>query len=425
MGRHSKPGKQNPKKQAKKKQNRAHGSSKGPQVAPTSLYGVLEVAVDADVEKIREQYLHMIRQFPPETHPDKFQTIRAAYDILKDTESRRQYDRERFYGSSLSDLRSEVHKLLAKGRGQDAIRIMHQIVDIKPSVEDYLNLVEEYQNYGQLKAATDAYQQALDLAPDPQEKVRVGMKGAHLVRGLYDYDYDQEVIDALRRLAEQYPQVAPPLVAPDIFRHYCNMGQFRRAMAYFRSLIPRRKYLTAEDFAIYIVWLTTLYQERFYDEFDQLLESKVKPAAITAARGPHRDKIVAMLLERTQVANESLDWRVQAITANLAHLADPTNETARKLWREYAEKYLLRSQIEDLIVDLRIPTTVVHQVLEGLIDKHQVKYTGVMGEDLKMRPRTVETLSEVAAIDFIKDVYPRVYRAFKPRLLSWTSSRLG
>lgn len=423
MGRHSKPGKQSAKKRANKTKSPAHGSPKGALTSSSSLYGVLEVSVDADFEKIREQYLHMVRQFPPETHPDKFQTIRAAYDILKDKESRHQYDRERFYGSSLSDLRSQFHKLLTKGRGQEAIRIMHQIVDIKPNVEDYLALVEGYQEFGRLKAASDAYQKALDLAPDPEEKVRVGIRGAHLSRGMANYD--QEVIEALLRLGEQYPKIAPPLIAPDIFRHYLNMGQFKQGMAYFRRLIPRRKYLTAEDFAIYLDWLTTLYETHYEAEFDYLLESKVKPATKKAAEGPYREEITAMLLDRTQAASESADLRFKVITANLAHLADPTNENARKVWREYVNKHLLRLQIEDLIDDLRIPTTVIYQVLEALFDKHQVKYGDAMTEDLKTRPRIDETLSEAAAIDFIQDIYPRVYRAFKPRLLSWKSRQLG
>ncbi len=423
MGRHSNPGKKKTKKRENTTKRPVHGSPQGAGIPPTSLYGVLEVAVDADFEKIREQYLQMIRQFPPETHPDRFQTIRAAYDILKDKESRRQYDRERFYGTSLSDLRSRVQKLLATGRGQEAIRLLHQIVDIKPNVDDYLILVEGYQNYGQLKAASAAYQKALDLAHDPEEKVRVGIKGAHL--SYSPGDYDQEVIDALRRVAEQYPQVAPHLIAPDMFHHYCNMGQFKQGMAYFRRLIPRRKYLTADDFSIYIDWLTALDQEHYHAEFDKLLESKVKPAAITAAGGPHRDKIVARLLELTEVASDPYYWRFQAITANLAHLVDPTSESARKLWREYADKHLLRLQIEDLIDDLRIPTTMVYRVLDGLFDKYQVKYGDAMIQDLKTRPRRQETLSEMAAVDFIQDTYPRVYRAFKTQLLSGKAGRLG
>lgn len=425
MGRHSKSGKQKTKNRAKKKRATPAVPPKTSAVSSSSLYGVLDVASDADVETIRQQYVHLIRQFPPETHPDRFQIIRAAYDVLKDPESRRQYDRERFYGNSLDNLRAQVDKLLAKGRGQDALRLLHQIVDIKPSADDYMLMVEGYRAFGQMQDANDAYLKAMALVDDAEDKVRLGMRGAHLSIGDDDDDDDQRIIDALLQLADQYPKIAPPLIASDLFHHYLNLGQIKPGMAYFRRLIPRKKYLTARDFAIYMEWLNVLHQEECYFEFNHLLESKVKPAAKKAAEGPHRDEIKAMLVQRTHVDDESIDWKLKTIIANLAYLADPADKNVRKLWREYADKHLLRLQIEDLITDLRIPTTIVHQILDGLYGKHRVKYGDAMAESLKTRPRIDETLSEATAIDFMAETYPRVYRAFKSQLLSGQSRMRG
>lgn len=51
-------------------------------------YQVLGLAHDADDETIRRRYLELVRQFPPEHHPEKFAQVKAAYDALKDVIAR-------------------------------------------------------------------------------------------------------------------------------------------------------------------------------------------------------------------------------------------------------------------------------------------------------------------------------------------------
>ena len=51
-------------------------------------HGVLGVADDADDETIRRRYLELVREFPPERHPEKFAAVRAAYERLKDLDAR-------------------------------------------------------------------------------------------------------------------------------------------------------------------------------------------------------------------------------------------------------------------------------------------------------------------------------------------------
>jgi DnaJ-class molecular chaperone len=51
-------------------------------------YEVLNLSADADDEAIRLRYLELVRQFPPERHPEKFAAIRQAYEQLKDLSTR-------------------------------------------------------------------------------------------------------------------------------------------------------------------------------------------------------------------------------------------------------------------------------------------------------------------------------------------------
>lgn len=51
-------------------------------------YIVMGVDPESDDETIRKRYLELVRQFQPEHHPEKFAEIRAAYEKLRDLDSR-------------------------------------------------------------------------------------------------------------------------------------------------------------------------------------------------------------------------------------------------------------------------------------------------------------------------------------------------
>ncbi len=51
-------------------------------------YTVLGVEPDADDEAIRRRYLELVRQFSPEHHAEKFAAVRAAYEQLRDLNTR-------------------------------------------------------------------------------------------------------------------------------------------------------------------------------------------------------------------------------------------------------------------------------------------------------------------------------------------------
>ena len=51
-------------------------------------YEVLGLPTDADDETIRRRYLELVRQHPPEHQPEKFAAVRAAYESLRDLNTR-------------------------------------------------------------------------------------------------------------------------------------------------------------------------------------------------------------------------------------------------------------------------------------------------------------------------------------------------
>ena len=50
---------------------------------PPSPYAVLGLDPQASAEEVRRAYFRLVRLHPPETHPEDFRRVRAAYDALR------------------------------------------------------------------------------------------------------------------------------------------------------------------------------------------------------------------------------------------------------------------------------------------------------------------------------------------------------
>lgn len=58
----------------------------------TDPYHTLGLDRRAGPEEIKRAYFQLVRQFPPEQAPEKFQEIRAAYEVLRHADSKAQVD---------------------------------------------------------------------------------------------------------------------------------------------------------------------------------------------------------------------------------------------------------------------------------------------------------------------------------------------
>ena len=54
----------------------------------TDPHDVLGLPPGADDDTIRRRYLELVRQFTPEHHPERFAAVRAAYEKLRDLDTR-------------------------------------------------------------------------------------------------------------------------------------------------------------------------------------------------------------------------------------------------------------------------------------------------------------------------------------------------
>jgi curved DNA-binding protein CbpA len=59
---------------------------------PNDPYAVLGIERTSDEAAIKRAYFRLVREYPPEREPEKFQELRAAYDQVRSAEARSQTD---------------------------------------------------------------------------------------------------------------------------------------------------------------------------------------------------------------------------------------------------------------------------------------------------------------------------------------------
>ncbi len=70
-------------------------------------YATLDLTIDADSARIRQRYLELVRQFPPDRDPERFAEIREAYNQLCDPV---QWMKTRLFALSQDDSANQIQR---------------------------------------------------------------------------------------------------------------------------------------------------------------------------------------------------------------------------------------------------------------------------------------------------------------------------
>ncbi|WP_437672076.1 DnaJ domain-containing protein [Sorangium sp. So ce131] len=101
-------------------------------------YATLGVERSADARAIKKAYFALIRTYPPESHPDEFKRIRAAYEVLSDAEARERYDAQekgyREYEDAVAAALAAAEQASTAGDEDAAQAALRQAIDAHPGV---------------------------------------------------------------------------------------------------------------------------------------------------------------------------------------------------------------------------------------------------------------------------------------------------
>jgi len=381
----------------------------------TSHYDLLRVSRDADAEAIRASYLALVREFSPETHPDQFQRIRSAYEVLKDPEARRQYDRERFYGASVGALRKKANDLMDRERIQDAVEVLRMVVDIQPNATNYLSLADGYASLQQRTAALEIFDKALEYAEDGEEKSTIEIERAHVA-----CTSDPEIIKELIAIGERASaEVRRGLIATEVFAHYQRMEQVSKGIAYSLQLIPQKGYLTADEFYVYLQLLEEIDQHEGMAKEFKRVRKLATSAARQAARGPYQEEISVMILEFVRELS-FVDSNLGLTCLELARVVDPTNENIQTLTGQMVDEVDIESELMRMVVDNEAEPQLVLMVLHGLTTQLKMSLPPSLMTLMKKTGSGVPvSQNPTYAVAIFKKKYPYLYGIYEEEIVAW------
>ncbi|GHU61446.1 hypothetical protein FACS189445_3440 [Spirochaetia bacterium] len=106
-----------------------------------NYYQTLGVEKTAGDEEIKRAYFSMVRKFQPGSFPEKFKEIRTAYETLRDTQKRAEYDAVGELPPSMAPLFNEAQWLDHQGRRSKAAELYQTILKRYPELD---NVREQY-----------------------------------------------------------------------------------------------------------------------------------------------------------------------------------------------------------------------------------------------------------------------------------------
>ncbi len=99
----------------------------------SNFYDILEIQIDATEDDIKIAYRKKIREFPNNTHPEQFQLIREAYEVLMNPITRNEYKVMSIHGHEINELKSTADEALEEEHYDLAIAYYEKILAIDSS----------------------------------------------------------------------------------------------------------------------------------------------------------------------------------------------------------------------------------------------------------------------------------------------------
>lgn len=217
-----------------------------------NLYKILGTRSNIGQGRIKEKYIEKLKQFPPETHPEEFQEIRRAYEILRDVNKRKQYDMRRKYGEKLEKIMEEVMSSMSMGELEKAKELIDYVLEIDPdNIPVRLTQAELLLDMEGTENFYDVIDRVIEESDVEEKQYIIFIKFTML----YSNGYHDEALAALEEGKKhitdikQYHEIR--------IRTFLSSRDFQQAWEEFKYALPPINDLTIEDLDMLIRWLNT------------------------------------------------------------------------------------------------------------------------------------------------------------------------
>lgn len=134
-------------------------------------YQVLGVERTADERAIKKAYFALVRKFPPDTHPEDFKKIRAAYEVLSDPLARKRFDAAdpdyAEYGESVGASLRAAAQAARSGNEDQAQQYLRVLLTNQPDLHVAREMLgQSYMRSGNLEGALAQFEALVAARPE-------------------------------------------------------------------------------------------------------------------------------------------------------------------------------------------------------------------------------------------------------------------
>lgn len=381
-----------------------------------NYYKVLGVRANATQETIKKKYIEAVKAFPPETHPEKFQQIRRAYETLRDPVRRNEYDLMRKYGDKLENIMGEAFEQAGSGRLEKAAGLFRKALKISPdNFQIYMALAEIALLQEDEESFRENFRIAGELAPE-DKKVDILMLKA---RALLDGDRAEEALSVLESIREMYPEKYE-LLKNAYIEAYLDLGRYEELWDLLQTMIPAPGSQNSEDVFIFIHLINTMIELEKWSLWSNI-QSRTRKFLKSITDPEDRIMVLSALSIECYEYYTVGRFRESEIFIDLMSHVDSKNRQIRDL-RERIQKL---ARVEKEILRMTRDGDVYPLISLYAFEWFYSDIDGVDPEVVSEAREIAEHSSEPAGVDlvfdelivdsisYMKKKYPLVYKTFQ------------
>ena len=224
------------------------------------FYQVLELSPQATPKEIKRNYFRLVRKYSPEKDPERFQSIREAYETLSDVKARENYDSLQQNGEEISELTNQAQEKMSEGEWKAAIPILKKTLVLLPTAHQARNqLAICFARAKDWDNALKIYRKLTTDNPDvPLYWSNYGAILKQYAESLADDNLKkkelyQQARQQFKKAIDLEPYNSEPYL--EISRSYTDEGDYTRALSWTERAIGADGKTDFQDFEVSFLYL--------------------------------------------------------------------------------------------------------------------------------------------------------------------------
>lgn len=379
-----------------------------------NLYKILGTRSNIGQGRIKEKYIEKVKEFPPETHPEEFQEIRRAYEILRDVNKRKQYDMQRKYGEKLERIMEDAISLMLKGEFEKAGGLIDYVLEIDPdNIPVKLTQAELFLDMEDIEKFYDIIDRIVEECDTEEKQYILFIKFTML----YSNEYHDEAFAALEKDKkhitdiEEYHKLR--------IRAFLDSENFQQAWEEFKYALPSVNNLTIEDLGMLICWLNIAMNLEKWGEISKI-QNYIRKLSKTVTDEEELFILREDLLEEAESYIDVSRYREADIFMQLASQIFQKDIFIKERRKEIQPIAKLERELERLFKDREVIPYVSMKIEEMFAEEYfdSEYYSEFLNNYPHEMMEEQEEMKEYIAYGIlrVKKKYPSLYKKFNEEL---------